>query len=119
VMNIVRTCRQVTPDRRRADLRFKHHETVAALDAADQVAWLARAADEGWTSEQLATAIREEYDPPVEDAPAEGGVPEESLGERIERMLELVVSQAQPMSDGDYRVPREVIAQAMALVSGR
>lgn len=42
---------------RRSDLSFGHHRTVAKLIPAEQAAWLAKAAEEHWTRQQLRDAI--------------------------------------------------------------
>lgn len=42
---------------RNGELSFGHHQKVAAMEPAQQVAWLAAAVEHGWTVRQLAAAI--------------------------------------------------------------
>jgi len=59
LMIIVSVCERVAPERRRAELSFSHHETVAALEPAAQSEWLEVAVRSGWSKEQLREALRE------------------------------------------------------------
>jgi hypothetical protein len=56
--NYARVAGRFELSRRRDDLSFAHHEVVAALAPAAQDMWLDRAADEGWSREELRDAIR-------------------------------------------------------------
>jgi hypothetical protein len=42
---------------RRADLSWRHHRLVAKLDPAEQLDWLARAAEQKWSTRELAEAL--------------------------------------------------------------
>ncbi len=58
--NIVYTCRNVAPSRRRDDLSFSHHMEVAKLHGRDQRRWLGRAVREDLSEAVLRELIREE-----------------------------------------------------------
>jgi hypothetical protein len=51
--NYASVARRVTMPRRRPTLSFQHHAEVAALTEPDQVHWLARAEESGWSRNQL------------------------------------------------------------------
>jgi hypothetical protein len=57
-------CERVTPETRRADLSFGHHQVVAALDTRSQRTWLARAVqgDDGvpWSVRRLTAEMHQE-----------------------------------------------------------
>lgn len=55
----------VPPAVRRADLSWSHHRAVAKLVPSDQEAWLARAADEGWSKRELVDALDPGLPPPA------------------------------------------------------
>jgi len=65
VLQYAWVCRQVAPDERRDDLTFFHHREVAALDPAGQRAWLARAAEGGWSVERLRRELKQTTRPGV------------------------------------------------------
>lgn len=47
VWNATSVCKRVPFDRRRPELSFSHHDTVASLAVEDQIGWLQVAVDEG------------------------------------------------------------------------
>lgn len=49
----MRAVAAIPPSRRRDDVEFSMHADVAALPADEQTAWLERAAEEGWTRQEL------------------------------------------------------------------
>jgi len=51
--------RRIHPDIRRDDLSFGHHQLVTALSPEAQMHWLAEAAANGWSVNDLRAAIRE------------------------------------------------------------
>lgn len=60
----------VAPDRRRSELSWRHHREVAALEPEAQIAWLNTAAEGGWSSRELAAAVRRDTDGPAPADPA-------------------------------------------------
>jgi len=64
VLQYARVARQVPHERRVTALSFAHHREVADLDQREQVRWLARAAEDGFSSHrlrrELAKATRQE-----------------------------------------------------------
>lgn len=58
VSNWLWVARAIPPERRRVDLSFSHHGTVASLPPAVQDALLAQAAEEGWTNTRLRAEVR-------------------------------------------------------------
>jgi hypothetical protein len=50
--------RAVPPVRRRTSLSFTHHEKVAKLSPAEQAAWLDRAEEGRWATDELGTELR-------------------------------------------------------------
>ncbi len=58
VKNLTRVARAIPPERRRPDLNFAIHETVAALPEPEQEQWLDKAEAEGLTREALRIQIR-------------------------------------------------------------
>lgn len=115
LMNIRSVCGRVTKDRRRKELGFWIHAEVAALEPEDQVEWLQRAIDEGWTKSQLRDAIKEAkgQTPPPPPAPSEGDPPPPALSraERLEAAARAVFNTWQTTSDGSKLVPAESAAQ--------
>lgn len=116
--NYSSVCRRVSLDRRRVELDWGHHEAVAALEPDEQIRWLQTAVDKSMTRDELRQAIKDEKNPVEDDG--EGGsvtvLPNLSLSERKDALLELIYQQAQPDSDGNYVVPGEVIAQVAAVL---
>lgn len=110
--NYASVCGRVPMSRRRIELDWSHHEVVASLEPEDQDRWLQEAVDQSWRREDLRAAIRAEQNPAL---PASEGAevvgPELSRKEKMEAVIKLAYLQAQPLSDGDYRLPAEVYAQ--------
>jgi hypothetical protein len=84
--NYASVARRVELPRRRRELSFHHHEAIAALDVAEQDAWLERAVRERWSVVQLRRRLREsrkgsDSRPEVEVAAVRLAVP----AERCER----------------------------------
>lgn len=116
LINIRSICARVPRERRRKELGFWVHAEVAALVPEDQVEWLQRAIDEGWTRSQLRAAIRESKNPaapPAEPEPVggDGGPTPLSRAERLEAAARVVYNTAQTTSDGSKLVPAEAWAQ--------
>lgn len=61
--NIVWVARAVASPRRREDLSFEHHAEVAPLTPAKQTEWLAKAADDNLTRDEMRSQIRQETQP--------------------------------------------------------
>lgn len=111
--NIASVCSRIALKRRRVELPFGTHEPVAALDPDEQVEWLQKAVDEGWTQRELREAIR------GTGSSSNGGgsltlLPGISIEERIVEAARLVYHQAQRNIDGSAVVPAEVFAQLAA-----
>lgn len=60
--NYAWVARRFDLSRRRDDLSFAHHAEVAALSPAEQDAWLDRAAEHGWSRNELRRRLREQRD---------------------------------------------------------
>lgn len=58
LLNRSYVCRHIPPSRRRPELSFSTHALVAPLGAREQRAWLARAAEHGWTRAELAARMK-------------------------------------------------------------
>ncbi len=116
LMNIRSICGRVARERRRSELGFWIHAAVAPLDPEEQIEWLQRAIDEGWTRVQLQDAIKEAKNPtPPEPEPdGGGGGGGLTISERVEQAARLVWQQAQPTSDGSFLVPAESMSQLAA-----
>lgn len=56
--DIAWVCKKVDLSRRRDNLSFTHHREVAALEPAEQDAWLDRAVSEGWARWELREALK-------------------------------------------------------------
>ena len=65
LINYASVARRVSRSRRRAGLAWSHHAEVAALDPAEQVAWLDRAEGERLTVEELRGLLRESKELPT------------------------------------------------------
>lgn len=115
LMNIRGICERIARERRRSELGFWIHAAVAPLDPEEQIEWLQRAIDEGWTRSQLQDAIKEAKNPTPPNEGGEGGGDGGggglTLGERIEQAARQVWHQAQPTSDGSFLVPAETMSQ--------
>lgn len=59
VKNRVSVSSSVEPSRRRDDLSFAHHATVASMAPADQEMWLKSAAEEKWSDRKLRALIKQ------------------------------------------------------------
>jgi len=57
--NLAYVSRQVAPSSRRADIPWRAHRAVAPLAADEQREWLATAAAEGWTADELERKLRQ------------------------------------------------------------
>ncbi|MEV6632793.1 LmbU family transcriptional regulator [Actinoplanes sp. NPDC051470] len=68
--NYAWVARRFDLSRRRDTLSFQHHAEVAALPAAEQDYWLARAAEHGWSRNQLRQHVRGHRDQVTRNAPA-------------------------------------------------
>jgi hypothetical protein len=55
--NYAVVARRFDPSRRREDLTFQHHAEVTSLSDDEQDSWLARAADGGWSKQELRRRI--------------------------------------------------------------
>lgn len=114
LMNYASTCTRIARARRRKELPFTVHEVVARLEPDEQVEWLQKAIDEGWTREELRDAIRGDVAPVVEHD-SSGGVGGSSLerltrSEQIEYAAQQVYQQGQPNGSGSFEVPGDVWA---------
>lgn len=118
LQNIRSVCSRVPRENRRSELDFTHHTKVASLEPDEQAVWLQKAIDETWSTSELAAAIKDEKHPdgtpPTEQPQWTPEPPEVSLSELRDEALALVYRQAQPLSDGDYRLPAEVYARVGA-----
>lgn len=110
--NYASVCGRIAMGRRRPELDFSVHEPVASLEPEEQTRWLQEAVDNGWTRDQLRTAIRDEKNPP---AVADNGqvVYDDDRMTRSERLIEaarLVYHQARVVAH-EARVPIELYHQ--------
>lgn len=64
-------CERVSPDVRRVELTFSHHEIVAKMEPEEQARWLELAVKDRLTKAQLKEAIKAAKEP--KDGPGEGG----------------------------------------------
>lgn len=127
LINYTYVCRKVAPSRRRADLSFRHHAEVAALEPEQQIEWFEAAARNQWSAAELRAWLRPEpaLPPAVEVVPS--AADEEALisGYRLlqrqygrvppGRLLRLAEKRLQ-------RIDREQEAErikALALISGQ
>lgn len=113
LMNIRSVCARVAKARRRPELGFWIHAEVASLEPREQVAWLAKAIDEGWKRNELRDAIRGR-EPGVLPEPGSSPNPPPgshlTLSERVEHAARTIYRTAQQTRDG-YLVPAEAWAQ--------
>jgi len=58
LMNMVYVASRFAVSRRREDLSWSHHETLAALEPGDQDRWLDQAAEHRWAVSDLRTMLR-------------------------------------------------------------
>jgi len=65
--NLASVSRRVPPEVRRPDLPWRAHRVVAKLDPTEQRDWLARAAENDWTTDELAEGIGGEQFPTGEN----------------------------------------------------
>lgn len=55
-----RVAMRISPGRRRRELSWSHHRTVAPLEPEEQDAWLERAVDQRWTRRELEAQLKPE-----------------------------------------------------------
>ncbi len=136
--NIVYTCRNVAPSRRRDDLSFSHHMEVAKLNARDQRRWLGRAVREELSEAVLRELIREEQSllPNAGDNGATQRSPDRQAGGSAPKTpqsqakrtglplsylvpgatLRRLVQDAIPGRNGYVKVPRDLIERLRNLI---
>jgi hypothetical protein len=96
VKNIVSTCQNVPPSRRRDDVSFGHHVEVQGCDAAEQTRLLKEAAITRWTRAQLRRKVNGTPDPePTTEPLKPSEVPPE-----VKRLALDDLSQARKWVDG-------------------
>lgn len=111
-MNIASVCRRVAKSRRREELPFSIHAEVSKLDPDDQVLWLDRCLENGWTRSELRDQIRAALAGDPEPDPVGGGGGDgPSIAERIEAAARVVWQTGQPTSDGSAIIPPESWSQ--------
>ncbi len=73
LMNMVYVASRFPISRRREELSWSHHETLAAVDVADQDHWLDQAVSNRWSVADLRTMVRAARgkSPTAEDQPDE------------------------------------------------
>lgn len=121
LINWASTARKVAKERRRMKpreddplqrkLTYEHHYAVAPLEPAEQVEWLDRAIEKGWSSRELREAIQKAKNPSTADEDLDngngsGGGDGLTIAERIERAAMLVYKQGEPRDGGAF-VPNE------------
>jgi len=57
-MQYARVASRVSRDRRNPELSWSHHRAVAPLEPSQQIEWLDRAQEKGWTKGELEDAIK-------------------------------------------------------------
>lgn len=58
IQRYARVAKRVAPEVRRADLPWSHHAEVASVEPEAQRTWLAKAAKQGWSKQDLREAIK-------------------------------------------------------------
>jgi hypothetical protein len=102
--NIASVCGRVAFDRRRPGVSFETHAEVAALDPDQQVFWLDKVVENGWSRDDLRRELRPRAVPPETEPGGDGRV---SPAEQLQDAARLVFHQGQRTSDGQYLVPGE------------
>lgn len=115
----LRIAQRIPIARRRPELTWSHHRSVAALDPADQDRWLAEAVKKGWTKAQMEEAIRAlpagAAVAPPQDTP---DPPFVYVVERVANAAERVWAAAQPADAEHYMVDAGPMRD-LALALGR
>jgi hypothetical protein len=103
----LRVAGDVPAQRRRTELTWSHHRSVAPLDSGEQVEWLQRAVDERWTKAELEDAIKQAK-----------GVKEPTrrsyVVEAVCDAAEHIWDAAERAEDGSYLVPGETMEELAA-----
>lgn len=77
LVNVASIAKRVSPERRRRELSWSHHEAVAALPPAEQDRWLSEAEQEGYTIRRLRSRLsgtaKDAPDPDEQLAPTHVG----------------------------------------------
>ena len=117
VENYASVSRRVPLGVRRADLKHSIHMAVTRLDPADQAIWLARAAENSWTREELRTAITESEQ--LTSGNGDGGEAPSPvvlpLPPSKDEILDHIWEAAEETGEGGALVPAEVWAEARAV----
>lgn len=111
----VRVARLVPPERRRGELSWSHHRSVAPLEPAQQIAMLDRAVSERLDVRGLNDLLGQlELTPGLSPLGTDSRHVKAQVVELVLDAAEHVYHQAQRMPDGDYRVPPEPMARLAA-----
>lgn len=117
LVNVARVCEGIHRRARRADLPFWVHEPVTRLTPDQQIEWLQRCRDEGWTRETLRAEIRAANAPRQNghSAPVVVGTVPLAPYERFVEIGMLMIRQAQDAPDGEHvLVPKSSWSQLLA-----
>jgi hypothetical protein len=102
----------VAPNRRREDLTWSHHRLVAKLSPREQRSWLTKAANNGWTREELAGQMDS-------GGSSDSGTGRESthpVHEDLMSVLRLLDKHGQPDGNGYVLVPVDVWARVQSVL---
>lgn len=116
LQNIRSTCGRVAKSRRRAELSFAHHTTVAAQEPEDQERLLGQAVTGQLTEKELRQVIRDEKNPPGSTEVVDPAPEVESYCDRLEAICKDVWGLASDLPDGGYRIPDEVMSRVRAAI---
>lgn len=102
-LQYIRISLRIAPERRRKELSWSHHRAVAPLEPEDQVRFLQKAIDQGWSKGELEDAIRSELRGTLPPPPGNRRYVVEAVAEAAERVWDAAApSMSTP---GTYVVP--------------
>ena len=118
ITKLVWVARNVPYENRRADLTWMHHHNVSSLPTKEQMLWLAYAADERLTADELKDAIKQAHAPisaPTADAIDRDLAGDDEPPYADDKQYDCTLPDAYDM-DAFIAIPREPVAAARMLL---